>query len=138
MRRNSTRYLLGTMTSSAVPQLGSVFEWRRTREGGGPIWEGADVSDDSGVDAVASGVPYTVTAVNGRVPGSLDDFGTDIVEVVASHRAQRVTICGAGRHVDDRSVVIHEKTHDGAGRDVRTWEITADADRFEATQRSIF
>jgi hypothetical protein len=100
--------------------------------------KGADVSDHSGADVVASGVPYTVTAVNGRAPGSLDDFGTDIVEVVASRREQVVTICGAGRRVDDRSVVIHEKTYDGAGKDVRTWEITADADNFEATERSIF
>ena len=92
----------------------------------------------SGADAIASGVPYTVTAVNGRVPGSLDDFGADIVEVVASRRQQRVTICGAGRRVDDRSALIHEKTHDGSGKDVRTWEITADAGGFDATERSIF
>ena len=115
-----------------------VFECRRTGEGGGLTGEGAKVSDHSGADEVASGVPYSVTAVNGRVPGSLDDFGTDIVEVVASRREQRVTICGAGRRVDDRSVVIHEKTYDGSGKDVRTWEITGDADRFEATELSIF
>ena len=96
------------------------------------------MSDHSGVDEVASGVPYVVTAVNGRVPGSLDDFGTDIVEVAVSHREQRVTICGAGRRVDDLSVVIHEKTFDGSGKDVRTWEITGDAKRFEATERSTF
>ena len=97
------------------------------------------MSDHSRVDEVASGVAYTVTAVNGRVPGSLDDFGgTGIVEVVASHREQRVTICGSGQRIDDRSVVIHEKTYDGAGKDVRTWEITVGADRFEATERSIF
>ena len=96
------------------------------------------MSDHSGADEVASGLPYSVTAVNGRVPGSLDDFGTDIVEVVASRREQRVTICGAGRRVDDRSVVIHEKTFGGSGKDVRTWEITGDAARFEATERSIF
>ena len=96
------------------------------------------MSDHSGADEVVSGVPYIVTAVNGRVPRSLDDFGSDIVEVVASSRQERVTICGAGRRVDDRSVVIHEKTFDGAGKDVRTWEITANADRFEASERSIF
>ena len=83
-------------------------------------------------------MPYTVTAVNGRVPGCLDDFGTDIVEVAVSRREQRVTICGAGRRMDDRSVVIHEKTYHGSGKDVRTWEITGDADRFEATERSTF
>jgi hypothetical protein len=99
---------------------------------------GRTVSDHSGADVVTSGVPYTVTAVNGRVPGSLDDFGTDVVEVVASRREQLVTICGTGRRVDDRSVVIHEKTFDGAGKDVRTWEITAHDDSFEATERSIF
>src|SRR5829696_1371739 len=99
---------------------------------------GAEVSDHSGVNAVTSGVPYTVTAVNGRLPGSLDDFGTDIVELVASLRAQQVTICGSGRRVDDRCVVVHEKTNDGAGKDVRTWEITADAGPFEATERSIY
>ena len=99
---------------------------------------GGGVSDHSGVDAVASGVPYTVAAVNGRSPGSLHDFGTDIVELVASLRAQQVTICGSGRRVDHRSVVVHEKTDDGAGKDVRTWEITADAGTFEATERSIY
>ena len=96
------------------------------------------MSNHSGADAVVSGVSYSVTAVNGRVPGSLDDFGSDIVEVVATRRAQRVTICGAGRRVDDRSAVIHEKTYGGAGKDVRTWEITADADRFEATERASY
>jgi hypothetical protein len=96
------------------------------------------VPDHSGADEIVSGVPYTVTVVNGRVPGSLDDFVSDIVEVVASGRQQRLTICGSGRRVDVRSVVIHEKTYDGVGKDVRTWEITANADRFQATERSIF
>ena len=94
------------------------------------------MSDHSGADVVTSGVPYTVTAVNGRVPTSLDDFGTEIVEVVLSRRAQRATICGPGRRVDDRAVVIHEKTYDGSGKDVRTWLITANADGFEATEPS--
>ena len=96
------------------------------------------MSDHSGADEVVSGVPYIVTAVNGRVPWSLDDFSTDTVEVIASRHQQRVTICGAGRRVDERSVVIHEKTWDGAGKDVRTWEVTANADGFEAAERSVF
>ena len=35
-------------------------------------------------------------------------------------------------------MVIHEKTYDGSGKDVRTWEITGNADRFKATERSIY
>ena len=96
------------------------------------------MSDHSGADVVASGVPYIVTAVGGRVPGSLDDFAADLVEVVASRGEQRVTICGAGRRIDELMVVIHEKTFDGTGKDVRTWEIRGEADSFEATERSIF
>lgn len=96
------------------------------------------MSDHSGADVVASGVPYNVTAVNGRAPGSLEDFGTDIVEMVVSRGDQRLTIRGTGRRVDDRIAVVHEKTYDGTGKDVRTWEITGESDGFAATERSIF
>jgi hypothetical protein len=96
------------------------------------------MSDHSGADMVASGLPYSVSAVNGRPPGSLDDFSTDVVEVVVSRGDQHVTIRGAGQRVDERTVVIHEKTFDGTGKDVRTWAIAAGGDGFEAAERSIF
>jgi len=84
---------------------------------------------------VASGAPYTVTAVNGRVPGSLDDFGDGGVEVVVS---RAVTIRGTGRRTDAQTAVVHEKTLDGGGKDLRTWAITMNGTRFEATERSMF
>ncbi len=96
------------------------------------------MSDHNMADVVASGMPYSTTAVNGRTPASLDDFGTDSVEVVVTHNDQRITIHGTGHRVDDHTVVIHEKADGGVGKDVRTWDITGDAGEFEATERSIF
>ena len=96
------------------------------------------MTDHSGADEVVSGVPYAVTAVNGQPPGSLDDFGCDVVEVVVSHGHRQVTVRGSGQRVDVSTVVIHEKTFDGTGKDVRTWQISAAGEGFEATERSVF
>jgi hypothetical protein len=95
------------------------------------------MSDHSGAEVVVSGVPYTVTAVNGRAPASLDDFAGDIVEVAIARGDQRLMVRGTSR-VDHDSVVIHEKTFDGAGKDVRTWHVSVEADGFQATERSMY
>jgi hypothetical protein len=96
------------------------------------------MSDHGGAEGVGSGLSYSVMSVNGRVPGSLDDFGTDIVEVTLSRGEQFLRILGTWQRVDDRSVVMFEKTHDGTGKDLRTWAIIVDANGLEAIERSMF
>ena len=96
------------------------------------------MSDHSDAEGAGSGLPYSVMSVNGRVPRSLDDFGADIVEIALSRGEQRLRILGTCQRVDDRSVVVYEKTHDGAGKDLRTWEIIGDANGLEAIERSMF
>ena len=96
------------------------------------------MSDRSKVDAVASGAPYVVTAVNDRPPQSLDDFvERSVVAVTVASEHQVVEIHGSAR-IDGDSVIIHEKDHDGIGKDVRTWLIGSCDGHFEATERSLF
>ena len=97
------------------------------------------MSDHSAVDEVASGVPYRVVSVNGRPPGELDALLINEVTVItAALGGQQVTIHGSAHRVDDRTVVIHEKSHDGTGKDVRTWAVKAVLDGLEAVERAVF
>jgi hypothetical protein len=93
--------------------------------------------DHSKVDPVASGRPYTVTSVNDTVPGCLDDFvSRDVIALTVEARDQVVEIHGSARRAGE-DVVVHEKDGDGTGKDVRTWQIAMQDERFEAVQRPI-
>lgn len=90
------------------------------------------MSDFSKVDPVISGADYTVQIVNGRKPQTLDDFTAhDVVTFVAVCGSQTTQVCGSSNVVGD-TVVVHEKTEDGAGKDVRMWSISPNGDSFEA------
>jgi len=98
------------------------------------------MSDDhSRVDEVASGVPYRVVSVNGQSPGDLEAILTDGVSIIVTALGdQEVTIHGEAGRVDQQTVVIHEKTIYGTGKDVRTWAITMGGDGLEAVERSTY
>lgn len=93
------------------------------------------MSDRSNVDPVASGVPYTVTEVNGRPPAVLSDF-TDhsIIELTVARGNSIVQILGSV-HLDPSGTIVHEKDGDGIGKDVRVWVIRATDGGFEAVER---
>jgi hypothetical protein len=87
---------------------------------------------------IISGMPYSVRLVNGRPPASLDDFVTvDIIEVTISSDHDEVCIKGSA-HRQGRVVRVHEKDHEGAGKDVRVWEISMSEGVFSALPASAF
>ena len=96
------------------------------------------MSNRSRIDPVVSGTCYVVTSVNYRSPASLEDFvACPVVAVTAASAQQVVTIHGSVR-IDGDSVLVYEKDSDGIGKDVRTWRIMLQNDRFEAFERSMY
>ena len=77
-------------------------------------------------DPIPSGVPFAVTSVGpaGAAVRELADFVGDVVFAIAAFGQTR-EIRGAGS-LDDTGALVHEK--DQAGKDVRCWEISRDAD----------
>ena len=70
---------------------------------------------------VASGVPYAVRTVNDRSPSSMDDFDGLVAVAVEGVTGTHV-IHGISAHADG-TVRLFEKSDDGVGKDVRTWDI---------------
>ncbi|MDC7122426.1 hypothetical protein OMK64_12870 [Cellulomonas fimi] len=83
---------------------------------------------------VASGVPYAVRTVNDRSPSSLSDFDGVVAVAVEGVTGAHV-IRGISVHADG-AVRLFEKSEDGVGKDVRTWDIHPGAPAgFTATPR---
>ncbi len=89
------------------------------------------------LQTVVSGIPYAVSAVDGRRPFSLTDF-------VGAHRLQLTddghasVIEGLGLRTGPDAVTFAEKRH-GGGKDVREWRITGGpADGFRAEHEATF
>jgi hypothetical protein len=82
-------------------------------------------------ELVASGVPYAVRSVNDRSPSSIADFdgvvAVAVEGVTGSHLIHGVTAC------TDDSACLYEKSEDGVGKDIRTWQIRHDGTGFTAT-----
>ena len=97
------------------------------------------MTDHSGAEGVASGAPYRVVSVNGQPADDLEALLTgEVIAITVSLGGQEVVVHGSARRVDDRTIVVHEKTYDGTGKDVRTWAVTATHDGLEAVERSMF
>ncbi|MEO8698181.1 MAG: hypothetical protein ABI658_32105 [Acidimicrobiales bacterium] len=76
--------------------------------------------------------------MNERPPETLDDFVVrPVVALVVARKDQIVEIRGSSR-VDGDSIIVHEKDSDGFGKDVRTWRILQENERFEAFERSMY
>ena len=76
---------------------------------------------------VVSGVPYAVREVDGRTPTSLEDFiGASVAMTVEGATGTHV-VRGAASRVDG-VVKLYEKSDDGVGKDMRTWQISAEDD----------
>ncbi len=90
------------------------------------------------VHPVVSGMPYSVRFVNGRPPASLDDFvATDVIELMVDSGDDELCLKGSA----DRQggvVLMHEKDHEGTGKDVRVWEISISDGAFLALAASAF
>ena len=88
------------------------------------------MSDQSRVDAVSSGTPYSVSAVDGRPPQNLDDFvAEDVVTLIINNEAQEVIVQGSAVRTED-TVLVYEKDGAGSGKDVRTWRVHWDGGAF--------
>lgn len=78
-------------------------------------------------DMIVSGVPYVVTDVEGDEPSTLESFvGQTTMHTQGPTGEHEVS--GSGEHEHDGAVRVHEKDHDGTGRDVRTWTVSPDPD----------
>ena len=77
---------------------------------------------------IVSGVPYEVTGVDGRTPFTLEEFAGP-VRVHTHGPTGDHEVCGAGEHPHDGVVRVHEKDHDGTGKDVRVWTVSPAPDR---------
>ncbi len=80
-----------------------------------------------GQTTVLSGVPYVVSAIDGRRPSSLDDF-------IGAHRllltrdGHESVVDGLGLQIGPSAVTFTEKLSDAGGKDVREWKITLTAE----------
>jgi hypothetical protein len=83
---------------------------------------------DTTPEMVVSGVPYTVTSVDGRPPTTLDDF-VGLTAFVVTGRTGEHQVAGEGDLHDD-VVRFYEKTSGGIGKDVRVWTLRPTEDGF--------
>lgn len=72
---------------------------------------------------IVSGVPYAVRGVEGRTPSTLDEFAGPVTVHTHGPTGDH-EFSGAGEDPDDGAVRVHEKDHDGTGKDVRVWTVT--------------
>lgn len=77
---------------------------------------------------IVSGVPYEVTEVEGRTPSTLEEFAGDVTIHTQGPTGDH-EVSGAGEHPHDGAVRVHEKDHDGTGKDVRVWTVSPAPDR---------
>ena len=87
-------------------------------------------------DATASGMPYSVIAVAGAQPHSVDQFiGENAFTISKGDMTSQV--CGTGTP-DQHGVRFHEKTSGADAKDVRVWEIRPTNGGFTAATVSSF
>lgn len=79
-------------------------------------------------DPIVSGVPYEVSGVEGRPPSTLDEFAGPVTMHAHGPTGDH-EVSGAGEDPQDGAVRVHEKDHDGTGKDVRVWTVTPAIDR---------
>ena len=79
-------------------------------------------------DMVVSGVPYEVTGVEGRMPSTLEEFEGPVTMHTHGPTGDH-EVAGAGEHPHDGAIRVHEKDHDGTGKDVRVWTVSPALDR---------
>jgi hypothetical protein len=77
---------------------------------------------------IVSGVPYEVTEVEGEAPATLAEFGGPVTMTTRGPTGEH-QVSGSGGDEHDGAVRVHEKDHDGTGKDVRVWTVTPAADR---------
>lgn len=77
---------------------------------------------------IVSGVPYLVTTVGGKPPVTLSEFAGEVTVQLHGPTGAH-TISGSGEHEDQDTVRLHEKDHEGTGKDVRVWTVSPGMDR---------
>jgi hypothetical protein len=82
---------------------------------------------------IVSGVPYEVTEVDGQEPVELSEFAGDLTMTAQGPTGEH-EISGSAERVRDGAVRVHEKDHEGTGKDVRVWTVAPadDHDGFTA------
>jgi hypothetical protein len=84
---------------------------------------------------VPSGMSVPVLAVEGRTPGSLEDFAGDVSFLVDLDPPHLVQGCGT---VQGTTVRFHEKDVGNTGKDIRVWAVRAQGSRFVAEHDAQF
>ena len=84
---------------------------------------------------VPSGMSVPVLAVEGRIPGRLEDFTGDVSFLVDLDPPHLVQGCGS---VNGSSVRFHEKDVSNSGKDIRVWLVRAQGVRFVAEHDAQF
>jgi hypothetical protein len=87
-------------------------------------------------EPVVSGMPYTVTAVSGRGPSSLEEF-VGATEFTVDKGAVPYVVWGSGALSGDL-VRFHEKDKGPDGKDIRVWQITRRPDGFAAESVAMY
>ena len=72
---------------------------------------------------IVSGVPYVVDDVQGTQPSTLDEFAGPVTMHTHGPTGDH-EVFGSGEHPHDGSVRVHEKDHEGTGKDVRVWTVS--------------
>ncbi len=72
---------------------------------------------------IISGVPYTVSAVDGRAAFTLDDF-IGAHHLLLTHDDERSLVDGLGLRIGPDTVTFSEKAGSATGKDAREWKIT--------------
>lgn len=76
---------------------------------------------------IVSGVPYEVTELEGGAPATLAEFGGAITMTAHGPTGDH-EVNGSGEIEHDGAVRVHEKDHEGTGKDVRVWTVTPTPD----------
>ncbi|MEE6272399.1 hypothetical protein [Georgenia wangjunii] len=77
---------------------------------------------------IVSGVPYEVTDLGGQAPSTLEEFAGPVTMHTHGPTGDH-EISGTGEQPLDGAVRLHEKDHEGTGKDVRVWTVRSATDR---------
>ncbi len=78
-------------------------------------------------DMIVSGVPYEVTTVEGQAPVTLAEFAGPVTMSTHGPTGDH-EVNGAGGSEHAGTVRVHEKDHEGTGKDVRVWTVSPNPD----------
>lgn len=87
---------------------------------------------------IISGMPYTITEIDGSEPHSIDDFARDEASFAIDLQGMTYRVAGDGARRGE-GVRFHEKDVSADGKDIRIWNVSRREDgRFIAEHDATF